>query len=178
MTRIISFLFVMIIICSTAAAQKHKPVKDTAAFLVSAFRSAWGEKKVSEQGKHLYTDRYTVTKFAVNNCMLMATVKMRNKTAAGGLGTYTLTYAIPLQDIFSIKIVRDTLRNGLQYQYKGAPVEFRVGTNSFAIKYTMTEDLTGRVEANAGYNESTLWFNPKKGKQVLEVLHALWKRCQ
>jgi hypothetical protein len=178
MSRILSFVVVIMTFCSTAAAQKQKPVKDTAAFLVSAFRDAWGEQKVSENGKHAYTNHYTITSFAVTGCTLQAVIKMKNIAAGKAPFTYTLSYSIPLQDIYSIKAVPGETRNDRKYEYRGAPLEFRVDGNRFSIQYKMVEDLTGRVEADAGYNESTLWCNPPKSKQVLEVLNAWLKRCQ
>ena len=176
MTKI--FLIVLVTFFNPAAAQKQKPVKDTAAFLRSAFKNAWGEKKVSENGKHVYTNHYTVTAIAVKGCILEATVKMKYIAAGTDPYTYTLTYSIPLKDIYSIKPLTDITKDGLQNQYTGAPIEFLVGINRFAIKYKMVEDLTGRIEANAGYNESTLWCDPKKSKQLLEVLNALLKSCR
>lgn len=178
MTRIFFSVFVLIIFCNNAHAQTTKPIKDTAAFLSSCFSSASGEQRVSKAGKYVYTNHYTITSFAVNGCTLQAVVKMKYIVAGKAPFGYTLSYSIPLESIWSVKPVADATKDNMKYHYTGAPLEFRAEGSSFAIKYKMIEDLTGRVEANAGYNEGTLWCNPKKSKQVLEVLKALSKRCQ
>jgi hypothetical protein len=160
-------------------AQKEKPVKDTATFLVSAFRKAACQLVVSIDGRQVYSNTYTISSFAVSGCRLEAKLKMKNVPAGEVPMNYTLTYAIPLEHIYSIKPVISETTGGMLHEYKGAAFRFRVDVDHFyAIKYKMTEDQTKRVETEAGYNEAILHCDPKKAKQVLEVLLALQNRCR
>lgn len=87
---------------------------------------------------------------------------------------YTLYYTIPLGDIEEI-LTEAKADSTIKYQ--GAPLFFITRKRKLSIHYKMVEDLTGRIEADSYYNESTLWRTGTERKQVITVLKDLCKKC-
>lgn len=169
-------LFIFLLFPSLTNAQlKDIEVKDTIGFLTPHLQSSVGHKVFYENGKQRHANRYYVKSVVIKDCMLDAVVNMSvSNLKDTGTFRYTLYYTIPLGDVKDI--VTETKADSTS-KYLGAPLFFTTKEGKLAIHYKMVEDLTGRIEADSYYNESTLWRIGPERQQVITVLKDLCKKC-
>ena len=160
--------------CSGQCVSSQVAIKDTASYLLNAFKNVTGERETYKNGMLDHRTYFTMTQFSLDNCTLNAIVKMKEQMSNGQISTYTLTYSIPFKDIDEVTTTKSKDSSGI---YKKGALHFGMPYNVSSIHYTFTDDLTERVEANGLYAHTDLWCKEEEVARVIEVLNDLRKRC-